>query len=1481
VKSNLGHTQAAAGVAGVIKMILALRHQQLPRTLHVDTPSSQVDWTTGKVALLSEPVDWPENGHPRRAGISSFGISGTNAHLIIEAPPTAPEAARPEPAELGVLPVVVSGRSPAALRSQAARLGEFLAKRPDVSLAELALAAATSRSAFEYRAAALVRDRAELVDSLAELAQGREGSGLVEGRVVDGELAFVFSGQGGQRSGMGLELVARFPVFARAWHEVATELDILLDRPLSELVAGDLAMTGDAQPALFALQVASYRLVESWGVRPGALIGHSVGEIAAAHVAGVLSLSDACRLVAARARLMQALPAGGAMVAVAAPEDQVAPLLVGHEDAVSIAAVNGPASVVLSGVEAVVGELADRFVEQGVRTRRLNVSHAFHSPLMAPMLAEFAAVLSELSFTPPSLDIVSTVEIGADLATADYWIRHISASVRFADALNAAAANGVANYLELGPDGVASAMTQDVLVDAVAIPLLRADRDEPAAAIEALARLHVHGVPVRWSGFFPTTGVGRIELPTYAFQRDRYWPDGAGASVGNVAAAGLVAADHPLLGATVRLAGSDGALLTARLSVSAHPWLGDHVVGGSIVFPGTGFLELAIRAGDQVGCDRVEELTLAAPLVFTEDSAVAVQVAVAQPDESGRRTVDVYARPAEARTDQPWVRHATGTLTTGPTEDEADTEPFDGAQWPPEDTEAVDLTGSYERLADGGLRYGPVFQGLRAAWRRDGAVFVEVALPEQVGDAGRFGLHPALLDAALHAVPFVGMSKVQGTGGRMPFTWSGVALQATGASALRVRLVRTGEDAVSVTAVDLTGNPVFSARALLLRQVPVEQLTAARDSAQRDARQDSLFRLDWIAQPPVMSPVDAVAGLDVVELTGELDTLDLSTGPVPDLVVVTAEPETDEDADLDIDDMDIVDDEPAGDAVVDRVHKAIGRLLRLVQQWLAEDRLAESRMVVVTEHAIAARPDDDTVDLAAAAVWGLIRSAQAEHPGRFLLVDIDEYETSRSAIPGVLACAEPQAVVRDHVVLVSRLARLTPAAESAPEPTSWASDGAVLITGGTGGLGGLMARHLVADLGVRSLVLTSRRGLDAPDAVTMRDELAELGAEVTVAACDVSDREEVAALLAAHPITAVVHTAGVLDDGVITALNADRLDAVLSPKVDGAWHLHELTADRDLTAFVVFSSVAGTMGAPGQGNYAAANAFLDGLAQHRRLLGLPAASIAWGPWDQGAGMTSGLGEADLQRLARAGITALTPATGVELFDAALRADTAVAAAVQLDLSALATAPDAAVMLRGLLAGIPTARPVVARSTVDERGALRERLLALRPAARLDHLLRLVADQTARVLGHRSAAPVEPGSRFSDLGFDSLTAVELRNGLNMRTGLRLSSTLIFDYPTVAALAEHLRTELVPADAATETRSLLADLEQFETALAEQTLDELTRSGLATRLSQLLAKVNKGAKQAEGGETAGVDLFESASTAELMAFIDNELGRRPGQ
>ncbi|HEX3779823.1 MAG TPA: type I polyketide synthase, partial [Pseudonocardiaceae bacterium] len=1359
IKSNIGHAQAAAGVAGVIKMVMAMHHDQLPQTLHVDEPSSHVDWSAGSVELLREPVPWAENGRPRRAGVSSFGISGTNAHVIIEQPPAVVVEAEPvdtdvEPVDVGLVPVLVSGRSPAALRSQASRLNAFMTGRDDLALADLALSTAVSRSAFECRAAILVRDRAELLAGLTALAEGVAGVNVVEGTAATGPVAMVFSGQGAQRTGMGQELHARFPVFAEAWDAVAEVLDPLLGRPLAELVAGDLGQTGDAQPALFALQVALFRLVESWGVTPDVLVGHSIGEIAAAHVAGVFSLADACALVAARARLMQALPTGGAMVAVQATEDEVAPLLVGHEDAVSIAAVNGPRSVVLSGVEAVVLDIAGRFE----KTRRLSVSHAFHSPLMRPILDEFATVVDGLTFAQPQLPIVSTVtgRPDADLDTPTYWVAQVLRPVRFADAINTVREQGTATFLELGPDGVTTAMTGEVLAgdpEVLAVSMLRTDRDEPAAAVRALAQLHTHGTSVDLAGFFAGRGAHQIDLPTYAFQHEHYWPTGMRAT--DARGLGQAAAGHPLLGAAVALADSDGVLLTGRLSLRSHPWLADHVVGGSVLFPGTGFLELAFRAGDQVGCDLVEELTLSAPLLLGERDTMAVQIAVGEPDESGRRTVTVYARPVDAAEGEPWVQHAAGVLAVG-----QHTASLDTSEWPPADAIALDADGVYDRFADGGFSYGPVFQGLRAAWRRGDEVFAEIALSEQVIDAGSFGIHPALLDAALHPSSFAGLDAVDG--GRVPFAWNNVSLHASGATMIRVRLARTGPESVSIVAVDGSGAPVLSAESLVLRPIAADQVAAGSALTR-----NSLFRLEWTPFPVT---ADAETELDLLELTGDLVSLER----VP--AVVTLAVGSTEDS-----------------GVPRSAHELAARVLSVIQDWLADERFADTRLVITTNGAMSVRPDEAITDLAASAVWGLVRSAQSENPGSFVLLDTDADHAE--VLPAVLAADEPQVAVRGGAVFVPRLARVAAEPSTAP---SWDGAGTVLITGGTGGLGGLLARHVVAEHGVRQLVLTSRRGLDAPGAVELRDELAALGAEARVVACDVADRDSVASMLAEipaeHPLRFIVHTAGVLDDGTIGSLTEQRLAGVLRPKVDGAWHLHELTKDCDLAGFVLFSSVAGTMGGAGQANYAAANAFLDGLAQVRLAAGLPAVSLAWGPWAQGAGMTSTLTEADIQRWNQAGVPPLTAELGLALFDTAITLGEPTVAPVRLDLAALRARGAVSALLRGLIRSNRRSA-VGGMRTVS---TLVQRLVPLGPADRVEALVDLVRTEVAMVLGHVSPDTVEVRREFRELGFDSLTAVELRNRLATATGLRLSSTLVFDYPTPRVLAEFLLAELLDED-----------------------------------------------------------------------------------
>ncbi|WP_341720679.1 SDR family NAD(P)-dependent oxidoreductase [Micromonospora sp. FIMYZ51] len=1405
IKSNIGHTQAAAGAAGIIKMVMAMRHGVLPRTLHVDEPTPQVDWDAGAVRLLTDERLWPRTDGRRRAGVSSFGVSGTNAHIIIEEPEPEPPSDEPDAPQLPLpyLPLPLSAATAQAIGAQAAQLRDHLRANPQPALEDVAFTLATARAALAHRAVIVAENPQEAVRALDALATDAPSKPVIDTVDQDVRCAYLFTGQGAQRAEMGKELYRAYPEFANAFDAVCDELDPHLDRPLRETVfapAGSpaaelLDQTLFTQTATFALEVALFRLVESWGVRPYAVAGHSIGELAAAHVAGMLSLSDACRLVAARAALMQALPPGGAMVSIAASEPEVAERLRGHESRASLAAVNAATSVVVSGDEDIVGEIAEHFAGLGRQTKRLRVSHAFHSPRIDPMLAEFEQVAATVTIEPPTIAVVSSLT-GA-LADIDewrapgYWSRQVRQAVRFHDVVCTLRAEDVTVFLELGPDGVLTSTLNQAEEehDSVRVAALRRGRAEAQTLTDALARLHARGVPVDWRAFFAGRAGTVVPLPTYAFSRQRYWLHGAPAA--DVSAAGLSSAAHPMLGAMVAVANSQSWLFTGRLSLETHPWLADHAISGVALVPGTAFVELALHAGEHAGCARIEELTLEAPIAVPAHGGVRLQVAVDAPDDTNRCEIAVYSL-AEGAAEDAWVRNAVGTLSPGGTED-----PPDLSTWPPAEAEPMAVDDIYPGFAEAGFSYGPAFQGVRAAWRRGDEIFAEIGLPGSApDDAGRFRLHPALFDAALHMAAFLDSAETRQ--GRLPFSWAGVSLWAVGPTFLRVRLTATGPSSLALALADADGNPVASIESLTVRAADSRQI--------RPDATNSLFHVAWAAQP-VPETAGLPAQLAAIDADGtgaarlltaagaaatvypDLAALRESDAAVPDVVVIAAAG---------------LRGAVSADDLAAQAHAATERALELVQSWLSDERLSAARLLVLTSGAVAVRDDEDR-DPAQAAVWGLLSSAQSENPGRLLLIDVDGQHPSAAELGAALASDEPRVALRDGALLAPRLAR----ASALDRRWDFDPAGTVLITGGTGTLGALLARHLVTKHGVRHLLLTSRRGPHTPQAHHLHTELTTLGAHVTITACDTTDRTALHTLLTNHHPTTVIHTAGILDDAPTTTLTTTQLHRVLQPKIDAATHLHELTKHHPLTTFILYSSASGLLGAAGQPNYAAANAYLDALAHHRRANGLPATSIAWGAWEPASGMTAQLGDIDLRRMARSGIRPMSPEEGLALFDAAVGVDSAVVAPIGLDLptlSSMAAAGTLPPLLRGLV------RVPLRRATAIAEGAasgtLAARLAALPEAERRPLVLGMLRTQVAAILGYGSSDGPDPRRSFKELGFDSLAAVELRNGLNAATGLRLPATLIFDYPTQAALADYLLETIVPVAAAPVSRPTTA-------------------------------------------------------------------------
>ncbi|GAB2824966.1 hypothetical protein GCM10027073_63390 [Streptomyces chlorus] len=1220
LKSNIGHAQAAAGVGGVIKMVQALRHQVLPRTLHIDRPTPYVDWAAGRVELLTEPVPWPAGGRTRRAGVSSFGAGGTNAHVILEEAPPSDDlgtSTRSVPAgRRSVVPLCVSGRTESGLRAQTRRLADHLHSHPGSGLLDHGFSLAVSRAVLEHRAVLVAKDRAEAARALRAFAEGATPPELVHGLVQPGgRLAFLFPGQGGRLLGAGRELHAVYPVFAEAMEDAMGYLDLQLERPLAEVLwGGDGGLSGRTvfvQAGLFAVGVGLFRLLESWGVGPDCVAGHSVGEVVAAHVAGVLSLEDAAGLVVARGRLMEQLPSGGVMVAVEASEGEVVPLLT---PGVGLAAVNGPRSVVVSGVEDEVARIAEKFAGRGRRVRRLRVSHAFHSPLMEPMLDDFRVVAESVGYRSPRIPLVLSGSGGP--VGAEYWVRQVRDTVRFADTVRALDGRGVTTYLELGPDAVLSAMGADCLendTDAAFVPAMSRHEDEEHAFVSALATIHTRGVPVDWKAFFSGSGARRVDLPTAAFQRRRYWTDSSAAT----------SVPTPSGVVSWRYRESWQPLPDTPASTHGGIWL------------------VVVPAG-HVGSARVRSL------------------------------LDACAADA-VRTD-----------------------------------------------------------------------VVEVA------DANRAELTERLRHQVREQAP-----------------------------------------------------------AGVLCLLGLDDRIHAEHSAMSRGYADTITLVQALGDAAVTAPL-----------------------------------------------------------------------------WL------------VTTGAVAVAPGEDVTSPHQSVLWGLGRELALDHPETWGgVIDLDasagEHGNAERLVRALSrADGEDQLAVRAHGNFVRRLERapLTvtgapPADGQAPRSRSWRPKGTTLITGGTGGLGAQVARML-AGRGAEHLVLTSRRGRAAEGAEELERELVALGARVTIMACDVADREALGRVLESIPeelpLTAVMHVAGVAPRGApLGELTLAEFAEVGRAKVLGATHLHELLADHPVESFVLFSSGAAVWGSGGQASYAGANAFLDGLAHHRRARGLAATSIAWGPWD------SGLVDRETSVLLhRIGVPPMKPALAAEALWQALENGDGHLVVADFDWPRFipvhtltrprplfTSLPEVQAVLGAETAG--TARTA---ETVSGPAGLISRLAALREDQRRREVHDLVRTHVASLLGYDDPADLDMRRSFDALGFDSVTAVDLRNRLVSATGVTLSNALVYDYATPRKLADHLLGHVCPdrggAAAGGEDASVLSRLGRVEEAIDALAPDELRDTGIAARLRTLATRIDDLTGGVGDQDVAGK--LEAASADAVLDFIDQELG-----
>ncbi len=1798
IKPHIGHLETAAGLAGLTRLLAALQHETLPGAIHAEPLTPHIDWAQIAVEVVNGNRPWPRGERPRRAAISSFGMSGTNAHLIIEEGPAPPPV---DNIDQPTLPLLLSAGSKALLAREAQLWSEWLSLHPQNRLAATKYSAACHRSHWQWRAAIEAESLPQAIERLDLLAAGRPHPAITTANPhrQDG-VVLLFPGHGSQWPGMGAELLQQLPPFAAAIDRCDKALRPHTGWSVRELLAGSegappLEQVDHLQPALFAMGVALAESMLSLGVEVAAVAGHSVGEIAAAVVAGALPLEVGARLVARRGELIATLADPGGMLAVQLPAAAVRQRLVPFGERLVVAVVNAAQSCVVAGELAAIDRLERSLQSDGVDARRVRIGFAAHSPRMDELLLPFAETLGELTPSATSIPFYSSLNgqmVAGESLDTDYWLDNLRQSVRFDLTLNTLMNEGHGLYLELGGhpllsqliNGGATAQSETAPAghSAVSIPTLQRNRGGIAAIHRALAQLHLRGYPVDWSRHFERQEL--IALPTTPFERRSYWNHPA-ARVSGTLLPGQEQIDHPLLGSKLPLA-DGGVLFVSRLDPGRQPWLADHRVVEQIIVPGTLLLELALAAGRAVDAPRVEELTLLTPLAIDQSTPCRLQLRLSAAGADGKRQLTLHADSSD---DNDWRLHAEGSVAPGLSRQVEDN--HSDTAWPPTGAEPIDQTQLYRQLASEGLDYGPEFRRLTAAWSGDDGWYAEVALADSSHQDVHWLIHPALLDASLHTIAINGGAS---GGPRLPFRWQGVECHTTLGERLRIAIRRSEGQSVTITIGNLAGEPQALIERLTLREAQIDPAAQAlrdlyRIGWQGLAGSDVIEQRERSARKPLQvygaGPVAWALGRDgAVTIDDPSAIVAKAATPVTLLIDLTAIEQRHATA--------------MSEAVPALTRAVAAEVLTLLQSTCTAPTVDGSQLIWISRGATATTAGETIHSLPQAAIVGLLRSARSEFPERSIrLIDLpappapidserlwqaiatgeeseialrgDELLASRfdQAAGGDLAPLIPpaewrawrldpgpstgidklqicqierqplargevrvavtaagmnfrdalnllgmveapwlglelageviecgagverlqpgdrvmgmgrwsfatEAVAESHQLTITpsqlsdrqaattplvfltachaieNLARLQPgerilihaatggvglaaiqfarqcgaeiyataspgkwplllslgidqeriassrsldfeqqflaasggrgvdmvlnslagefidasmrllaaggrfvelgktdlrdaewlaanhpainyfsfdlgdlaaglqqtmlervAADLASDrlqplpascfdlreapaafnqmirarhvgkqllipPRPWLDSGRpVLITGAGGGLGRVVAHHLVTRHAVRRLILTSRRGEAGTGAGELRDQLLAAGAnEVVWVACDVACPDQVAALLDQHRPGAIIHLAGVLDDSTLTTLTHEQLERVLAPKVDGAWYLHHYSRELNVTAFILFSSIASLIDSPGQANYAAANQFLNALAARRRAEGLPATALAWGPWlPQEGGMTATLSSADLERMRREGIEPLPAELAMRLFDGAVTRPESLLIPLRLDPARLPPPLARSPLFQQLIRSTRGGKPATEGDGQSAEEQL-ARLLAIPEGGRLHAVTTQVSAAVALVLGHEPDHPIDPDTGFSLLGIDSLMAVELRNQLQAGTGLTLPVTLTFDHPTINQLASRLALQL----------SELAG--QDEGALPPPPTPELAEVAIADPPPAAAAVTPPIQQAVSEGESSTIQapLQPSQATATIaiqLARITAPAGRRP--